>query len=410
MNRIELLFREYRRNTPITYGEFIEAGMSKEQYLEYLNRCEALRCEIIFNHLFHSYLFERHLSNLNNKQIDVFRKEINRMLELELKDLIEWVQQFFDSQIGFFSVELLLTHYLYGFGSNILNRYIPESFIDCDDFRYEIERYINIKLNEDYGQIFGDDISKLSKSELKQLVDKINDIIENNTKPDEPDFNHYSSIQKWSMDWENYWATEDMYLHINNIEEQIEKNNRQFDPNKNVLNIYAGTIDCIRNHSDEVESINAEIKGLNDEIININVNYCPYCELFFIKYTEYLRYMEKYKALPIIMQLKGHLSNIKDSNLDLQEYSFLSLAGYTVRSKSGLDSKMRQDILKRLIELGRSKYELINHIDRLIEFNGKKINMENAVKKWKEDLDFIRQYQFDQQRQYSVDDIIRKLY
>jgi len=47
----------------------------------------------------------------------------------------------------------------------------------------------------------------------------------------------------------------------------------------------------------------------------------------------------------------------------------------------------------------------MNHLDILIVTNGSKRNMGNATKKWLEDLDFVRRYNFEEQRQMIVKDI-----
>ena len=89
---------------------------------------------------------------------------------------------------------------------------------------------------------------------------------------------------------------------IEELEQQIEKNNRSFNPKEDILYIYAGTVESLTIQSSKVESVTANIKGIDDQIIKLNVNYCPECKIFFIRQSEYERYREVYKFLPIRMR------------------------------------------------------------------------------------------------------------
>lgn len=104
------------------------------------------------------------------------------------------------------------------------------------------------------------------------------------------------------------------------------------------------------------------------------------------------------------MQYKG-ITTKKDSFGNREEYSFLALAGYTVSKNKGLRAETRQRILSYLMEAGCSKYEIINHLDMLIEVNGSKANMDSARRKWIEDLDYVREYNIDNQRHIRVNAI-----
>ena len=47
MTDIELLFREFRRDDAIKYEEFLSAGWSSNEYLEYLGKCEIIRYSLV---------------------------------------------------------------------------------------------------------------------------------------------------------------------------------------------------------------------------------------------------------------------------------------------------------------------------------------------------------------------------
>ena len=81
-----------------------------------------------------------------------------------------------------------------------------------------------------------------------------------------------------------------------------------------------------------------------------------------------------------------------------KEYSFLSLAGYSVRQNDGLSETERRNILINLLYHGVTKHEIINHLSMLIETNGSNPRMYPARDKWISDLRFVRDYKIDEQR------------
>ena len=47
----------------------------------------------------------------------------------------------------------------------------------------------------------------------------------------------------------------------------------------------------------------------------------------------------------------------------------------------------------------------MNYLDLFINTNGLKYDMENAVDKWENDLEFVRSYNFNNQRVVTIDEI-----
>ena len=399
MTNIELLFREYRRSTPISLDEFIQAGWTLKEFVEYQRRCEVLRTGIVYAKELRSILVDP-----DSKESIKAIQAAGSTLQAAFDGVAKWLEQYFDCEIESFqtiATSNVLPHRYTTISINV----IPKVYIDSDEFRFHLERFINLRINNDLHSILGDDLSLISNEKLEEEIRLRRRLIEETREPDNPNFDSYYSVQQWASKMEEYdRVLNDFYEYeIEELEQQIEKNNRSFNPIEDILYIYAGTVECLTVHSSNVESITANIKGIDDQIIKLNVNYCPECNIFFIKQSEYERYREIYKFLPIRMRYK---TRREDRHFFArEEYSFLALAGYSVSKAAGLSSETRHRILEKLIESGYSKYEIMNHLDMLIATNGSKSNMGNANRKWLEDLDFVRQYYFEKQRQMNVKDI-----
>ena len=183
-----------------------------------------------------------------------------------------------------------------------------------------------------------------------------------------------------------------------------ETDRKTYDPETNILYIYAGGVDCLENHSKLIENVTAIINDIYGKKLKLSVHYCPVCDYYFLKQSEYERYIQRFKFLPIKMKYKG-----KDKNADFysrEEYSFLSLAGYTVRKDIGLSDDIRHRILVGLINSGYSKFEIESHLDMLINTNGSRPNMENARSKWLSDQKYVRNLHLDKQRKVRIARIV----
>ena len=74
-----------------------------------------------------------------------------------------------------------------------------------------------------------------------------------------------------------------------------------------------------------------------------------------------------------------------------KEESALHKAGYSVGQDSTLSTHQRQDLLANLIKTGQFKKSyIVHHLEYLIRINGKSEHNDIALKRWKNDLDFVR--------------------
>jgi len=147
MTDIELLFREYRRTQTIKYEEFLAAGWSKEKYLEYLRRCEILRSGLIFMNEFRSVIDED-----NSKKNFRFLEDSKKILQNVLDSFLVWIEIEMNSKIGTFVADQYALPVLYGFS---YSSYQSGIYLTAEDFRFQLERIIAMKLSNDFGQFWG---------------------------------------------------------------------------------------------------------------------------------------------------------------------------------------------------------------------------------------------------------------
>ena len=77
----------------------------------------------------------------------------------------------------------------------------------------------------------------------------------------------------------------------------------------------------------------------------------------------------------------------------MSEQSILNIVGYTVNSNDDYSDDYRHNVLKYAIaEEIFTKEKAIRHISWLIKLNENKSNMEESVKKWRSDRDYLRGY------------------
>lgn len=391
MTAIELLFRERRRSAQISYEEFIHAGWTHGEYMEYLHKCEVVRCAMILESESSHIVKDEYNSN-------TYLDTIRTITQKALDDLVAFISTYFVSDLHSFKYSAFFPYYKPCSLNNI--------FVDLEDFRFRFENKINIILNNDFAQLFGDDLSKLGEKQISNFIQIYKEKINENSLPPEPDYNIYSSIQNFAKKEEEYYDTELLEDHIEVLEEELHRRNRIFDQNVDILHIYAGSKICKNQHNEFVEPVTATILGLYDKKIRLNVNYCPKCDLFFIKKSLYDRYIKQFSVLPIMMVYEGE-SNGKYSFANRQEYSRLRLAGYNVGQNNGLKDKDRQWLLYTLIIKNVvSKTEAINHIDMLINFNQDNPRYDRACSKWEMDLKFIQNINIDKQKQVGINEIV----
>lgn len=169
---------------------------------------------------------------------------------------------------------------------------------------------------------------------------------------------------------------------------------------QNILYVCKGLISCKKNNH-TVEAVTGILFGKNREVIKLNTNYCPHCKKCFISYNEYMNYRRRYGAL--LGNIKIANGSFITSETELAEESILHICGYSVNQSDNLSITERHAILQYLIDSKvSSKPEIISYLDFFIRRNGKKQNMEEAVRRWTEDINWVRDYQINRQHHYEI--------
>ena len=154
--------------------------------------------------------------------------------------------------------------------------------------------------------------------------------------------------------------------------------------------------------NDNYEMVTAMVPCLKQTaLVPLSLYYEKTTHQYFINEVSYNLAREKY-GLPY-MKIKPFPSSGSHSLFTLNAHSELFLLGYTVNSSSGLNASTRRDILIQAISSGiKTKHEIINHIEWLINTRNGLPQMENALSEWRSDLAFISQYNFINQRKIWV--------
>ena len=181
-----------------------------------------------------------------------------------------------------------------------------------------------------------------------------------------------------------------------------------FDGPEHVLYVFKGTLSCERS-GHELEAVTGIIATLKGKSVEINVNYCHNCDRFFLSQGEYIHYRDMYG--PILGNFSFYESDSSyygDGFEGLSPQSILNLCGYNVSEREGLTSEDRHIVLANMMDRGICKKpKIMSHIQWLIRSREGSPNMWLAIDKWQEDLDWVRAYNINRQRRFSIGSIQR---
>lgn len=179
-----------------------------------------------------------------------------------------------------------------------------------------------------------------------------------------------------------------------------------FDQKKTILYIHRGNnIICLRDHHN-ITNVTCNIKTVDGKREQINAQFCNRCKKFFISQTSYERYRKKMNLIPVKFQFvdkNGRFSKFVNNS---QECSPLFLAGYNVSKRNNLSVRERTDLLKFILNHEiMDKHEIIGYLQYFIALNRLKPNFSSAIQKWEDDLEFVEEYNMDEQPHIEVDEI-----
>lgn len=135
--------------------------------------------------------------------------------------------------------------------------------------------------------------------------------------------------------------------------------------------------------------------------IEINIQYCSDCKEYFITKQQYDDYKIRYKDIMGNLKFAESLDKIDIQNGFLSNLeSPLHLNGYNVNQTSALTENDRRCIIKFVIDNNiLSKSEVINFLSLFIDMAEKRhfVDMTKAIAKWRSDLDWVNNYNIEQQ-------------
>ena len=416
---IKKVFEYYEkdRKYAVSFEKFYEAGWSKKTCLLYLQCVEQLRSAVILLvQSQYSLAYDNFLKKFNGKT-NIYKDIIDASIDnlkyfLEQTTGQEWeiesLKSFYKNFPHIYSrYYVSMDLYLLDDCEDLCG-YI---YLSVDEFRKVLEEkvYSAIKKKKATLSLSGIDINEdnYSFEKLSKLKEEFYSIEQEYGLDEVKEINikDYNSIQRSASIQEVYISCRD---DINDIIESLEtaiedKHNKEY-KDEYTLYVCAGLIRCQKDHHNVI-CVNAHLNTVEDMDVVLNVNYCKDCNLFFISKDEYDEYKKEYPGLIAnfkFVSLNEELGNIFDN---MEEFSVLALNGYNVR-KDGPDHLTRCKILSRVMEKGiMSKSEIIQHINGLIDTRRMQSKMQSAVCKWREDLDFVRNFEIDNQENYNINKV-----
>ena len=205
-----------------------------------------------------------------------------------------------------------------------------------------------------------------------------------------------NSLQIWKVDsayeWQKY-GLGTVYIPI------IQINDKKYKVNEFTLYVYESlnNVRCINSTKHKQENVTIKTNNISGYLVSFNAFYCSVCKKYYTT-SDVIKENFPLKNYPFI---KLNFSDY--SGYYRREESELMIYGYSVKADGPSDSE-RQNLLSRLLTFGfLSKERIVAIIKDHINYNGRRANMENAVKRWKDDLDFVQNFNISKQRTIRTD-------
>lgn len=168
-----------------------------------------------------------------------------------------------------------------------------------------------------------------------------------------------------------------------------------------VLYVYDSlkNVKCGNSISHKQESVTIVTEGNAGRPVTFNAFYCSKCNKYY-KTKKGIDMDFPANNYPIIK-----LALCGTGDVFLKDESELHLYGYSVKA-DGMSERERQNLLANILTFNfMSKMQIMAILNHLINYNGKNKNMALAVSKWEADLDFVENYNLDNQRKVYIKDM-----
>lgn len=157
------------------------------------------------------------------------------------------------------------------------------------------------------------------------------------------------------------------------------------------LNVFKGFLNLSKKNTIDYKMTVKDIK--TGRKYNILVAFNTQTQKYYISDVQ-LKFLHKQRLYPNAIITTCNDGSIPLSTLEFQEFSKLSLYGYSV-GKNGLTSNDRKEILKHILDNKIMKaYEIVEHLQGLIHFREERTDKDfsKAINDWKEDIYYVNDY------------------
>ena len=232
-----------------------------------------------------------------------------------------------------------------------------------------------------------------------------------------------NSIHEESITWYRCPNCKKMFVidydlegfNIENTNIVINKSKYTEFPHVSSIDVYSAivlsnTLKCSVNHG--TIDITAKIPVIKEDgsldYCKLPASYCYDCKRFTILKDDFNKIKDV--VMCKVTDLTTEYSTLNDDNIELvQRNSILFSYGYNVQSKTNLSDDQRHTILSIVIEANiMNRSSIINHLNTLIDRGSKIPSWKSATQKWKQDKEFVSNYNNDYLPEYIFDEIILK--
>lgn len=174
--------------------------------------------------------------------------------------------------------------------------------------------------------------------------------------------------------------------------------------------VLSNTYKCSSNHN--TKDLIGKIPILNRQgrltYKKVNISYCFDCKQFTMLKSDYLS-IKDHIMCQVIDKTDEYSKNSKNNYNGWNQQSIISQYGYNVNSQKNLSSQQRQTILASLIEADvLNRNDIINHIEWIIQNHENRPTHRQAIQKWKEDVEFVKNYKTGDLSNVIIEQLILK--
>lgn len=199
-----------------------------------------------------------------------------------------------------------------------------------------------------------------------------------------------NALQVWKANSIQEWQNFGLGTVYNPI---VKVKNEEFNVQDFTLYVYESVNSVCSGNSKvhEIENVTIYTTNIFGYSVAFNAYYCHECNKYFTSKSA-IENIFPQKDYPFI-KIKLLFTN----STELQSETILHIYGYTVKADGPSDSQ-RENLLAKLLTYEIvTKKEVEGLLWHLIHYNGKKKNMDSAKAKWKNDLQYVRNFNLSKQ-------------